>query len=58
MNAVLSFNREKCFIGLDGTFANGYKMLKDLDKSSTGFLVEDNMMNCVDRFGTYLLKSS
>lgn len=31
INAVLSFNREKCYIGLEGTFEKGYKMLTDVD---------------------------
>ena len=57
MNAILSFNRELCFIGLDGTFEKGYKMLNHSDKGTFGIPLEDDMMNCIDRFGTVLLKT-
>lgn len=58
INAVLSFNREECFLGIDGTYETGYKMLNNFDKESFTIDVDEKILNCIFRFGTIKLKSN
>lgn len=57
IDVILSFNFEKCFIGLEGTIASGYKMIGSSERSNFGIHLSEDIKSCVERFGTNSSKS-